>query len=66
MTLNPASGAGREDPHERREREKRVWEQERRDELNGESGWRRPVKEHKDGCAHLVGREAWRVGSASS
>lgn len=66
LTLNPASGAGREDPHERREREKRVWEQEWRDELNDESGWRRPAKEHKDECAHLVGREAWRVGSASS
>ncbi|GAA5861661.1 hypothetical protein JCM3774_002661 [Rhodotorula dairenensis] len=64
LTLNPASGAGREDPHERREREKRVWEQERTDELGScdKAGWRRPVGEHKERCAHLVGREAWRVG----
>lgn len=65
LTLNPASGTGREDPHERREREKRVWEQERRDEIGSHNvaGWRRPVVEHKAQCAHLVGREAW-CGSA--
>ncbi|GAA5989671.1 hypothetical protein JCM10908_000582 [Rhodotorula pacifica] len=61
LTLNPASGAGREDPQERRGREKRVWEQEGRDETGAAGGWRRPAEEHKEGCAHLVGREAWRL-----
>lgn len=62
LALNPAGGGGREDPLERQAREKEVWEQERRDEdPRRAEAWRRPREEHRGGCAHLEGRDAWRL-----
>lgn len=62
LALNPAGGGGREDPEERQAKEKRAWEQERRDQDSSRAdAWRRPASEHKGHCVHVEGREAWRL-----
>ncbi|GAA5828032.1 hypothetical protein JCM3770_002112 [Rhodotorula araucariae] len=53
-----AAGTPEGPTEERRERERRAWQEEYEEE-HGERGWRRPEGEHSVGCAHLEGRRAW-------